>query len=357
MQFGVVFPSRIDNWQHVRRAEELGYSHAWFYDSQMIYSDVYMTMALAAEHTSRIVLGTGVAVPGGRSAPVTAAAIATLNQMAPGRVILGLSSGHTARRTMGLPPVRHRELRETVHVCRALLDGKATRHEQDGQTRTIRFLHPEGGYINLRDRIPIWVGAGGPLSLKLAGRAADGVIMFGWNRVPGLPDTLAAVRAAASAAGRDPAAIDSVLFVGVCVLRPGERHDSERVRRAVGPFVTSPLHAMADIGRDPATVPGPLGEVYRKYLDRVAGLDLPPEERYLELHTGHLVFLRPWEEDLLTPEVLRTYALVGTPDEIAAQVRRVREMGLGQLAVQPVPGDEGVIEDFWQAAAPHAEIA
>ncbi|HZO83304.1 MAG TPA: LLM class flavin-dependent oxidoreductase, partial [Candidatus Binataceae bacterium] len=98
MEFAIAYPARPDAWKDLVVAEDHGFTHAWFYDSQMIYSDVYMTMALAAEHTSRIVLGTGVAVPGGRSAPVTAAAIATLNQMAPGRVILGLSSGHTARR-------------------------------------------------------------------------------------------------------------------------------------------------------------------------------------------------------------------------------------------------------------------
>ena len=54
MDYGLGFPSYIDAWREVQAAEEAGFTHAWFYDSQLIYSDVYATMALAAQHTSRI---------------------------------------------------------------------------------------------------------------------------------------------------------------------------------------------------------------------------------------------------------------------------------------------------------------
>ena len=69
MDFGVTFPSRVGDFELVELAERLGYRQAWFYDSQMIYSDVYATMALAAFKTSKIRLGTGVAVPTTRMAP------------------------------------------------------------------------------------------------------------------------------------------------------------------------------------------------------------------------------------------------------------------------------------------------
>ena len=69
MEFGVAYPARLDAWKDLIRAEELGFSYAWFYDSQMLYSDVYACLALAAEHTKTIKLGTGVAIPSSRLAP------------------------------------------------------------------------------------------------------------------------------------------------------------------------------------------------------------------------------------------------------------------------------------------------
>ncbi|MBK32314.1 MAG: LLM class F420-dependent oxidoreductase, partial [Chloroflexi bacterium] len=54
MDYGIGIPSYIDAWREVQAAEEAGFSHAWFYDSQLIYSDVWATMALAAEKTSKI---------------------------------------------------------------------------------------------------------------------------------------------------------------------------------------------------------------------------------------------------------------------------------------------------------------
>ena len=61
MDIGICVASHIGDIDYVVRAEELGYSHAWFADSQMIWSDCYASLALAADRTSRIRLGTGVA--------------------------------------------------------------------------------------------------------------------------------------------------------------------------------------------------------------------------------------------------------------------------------------------------------
>jgi len=105
MDIGIAFPSYIDAWREVQAAEAAGFTHAWFFDSQLIYSDVYATMALAAQHTSRIRLGTLVAIPTNRIAPVTASAIATINKLAPGRVTLAMGTGYTGRNTMGLNSV------------------------------------------------------------------------------------------------------------------------------------------------------------------------------------------------------------------------------------------------------------
>ena len=76
MEFAIAYAARPDAWKDVVVAEDNGFTHCWFYDSQMIYSDVYVCMALAAERTKKIKLATGVAIPSNRIAPVTAHSIA-----------------------------------------------------------------------------------------------------------------------------------------------------------------------------------------------------------------------------------------------------------------------------------------
>ena len=100
MKFGAMVATRIADWQLLKFVEELGYDTGWVPDSQMIWSDCYAVLALAAANTSRIRLGTGVAIAGTRIAPVTAHSIASINQIAPGRVFLGIGTGHTAMRVM-----------------------------------------------------------------------------------------------------------------------------------------------------------------------------------------------------------------------------------------------------------------
>jgi alkanesulfonate monooxygenase SsuD/methylene tetrahydromethanopterin reductase-like flavin-dependent oxidoreductase (luciferase family) len=112
MDFGVTFPSKISDYNLVMLAEEVGFQQAWFFDSQMIYSDVYATMALAAHTTKKIRLATGVAVPSTRMAPVIAHSIATIAQIAPGRVELGVGNGNTARLTMGLKPLPLKKMKK-----------------------------------------------------------------------------------------------------------------------------------------------------------------------------------------------------------------------------------------------------
>src|SRR6516164_8306617 len=72
MKFGAMVVPRASDWRLVVELEQMGYDSAWLPDSQMIYSDIYAVMALAAAHTSRIRLGPGVAIASTRLAPVTA---------------------------------------------------------------------------------------------------------------------------------------------------------------------------------------------------------------------------------------------------------------------------------------------
>ena len=106
MRFAIAVATDAESWRVVRRAEELGFTRAWFYDTQMLSADPFVAMAAAALKTTRIRLGTGVLVPSNRIAPVAANAFASLNKLAPARIDFGVGTGFTARRAMGLGAVR-----------------------------------------------------------------------------------------------------------------------------------------------------------------------------------------------------------------------------------------------------------
>ena len=149
MKFGGMVTTRIDEWEILQFLEKLGYSSGLVPDSQMIWSDCYATLSLAALHTSRISLGTGVSIAGTRFAPVTAHSIASINKIAPGRVFLGIGTGHTAMRIMGQEPVSPTYFREYLRVVRGLLQGKEVEYGIEDEQRPIRFLDPELGCIDI----------------------------------------------------------------------------------------------------------------------------------------------------------------------------------------------------------------
>ena len=170
MQFGIAIPTAANSWRLVRRAEELGFSHAWFFDTQMLNADPFVAMAAAAMKTTRIKLGTGVLIPSNRIAPVAANALASLNKLAPGRIAFGISTGFTGRRTMGLGAVKLADMEEYIRIIQALWRGETVEMELEGKRRPIRMLNPELGLINMHDPIPLFIAASGPRARKLTAK-------------------------------------------------------------------------------------------------------------------------------------------------------------------------------------------
>ena len=202
MDFGVIFLSHIESYKEAAFAESKGFTHAWFGDSQMVWADVYQCMALCATKTATIKLGTNVTNPSSRIAPVTACNFATLNVLAPGRVIMGIGTGNTARRTLGMPAAKLAELRTHVDVCRGLLSGKTVPYQEGERRRMIKFLNPDSEFINLKNPIPVYVAGSGPKTLELAGEIGDGVILFGTVGDSLLGYTLSHIRRGAERAGK-----------------------------------------------------------------------------------------------------------------------------------------------------------
>lgn len=195
----------------VRRAEALGWDAALQPDSQLRRRDTYVLLAAAARSTERITLGPLLANPVNRHPTVTASSIATVDELAPGRVILGWGVGDTAVRLAGLKPARVAELEASTRLMRALLDGEGV---EVGAVKPARLPHHRP--------VPIWIAAGGPRTLRMAGRIADGVFIRVGTHPANIRVAIEQIRAGAAEAGRGPDAVRvGVVFHTVLVDDPG----------------------------------------------------------------------------------------------------------------------------------------
>ena len=178
MDFGIALATTTESWRAVKRAEALGFTHAWFYDTQLLNPDVFVGMALAARETRRIRLGTGVLIPSNRIAPVAANGLATLAKLAPGRIDFGVGTGFTARRTMGQGAIKLGEMERYVKVVQAMLRGDTVECQLDDGPHKVRFLNPDAGLIDLSHPIPLHVSAFGPKARALTAKLGAGWMMF-----------------------------------------------------------------------------------------------------------------------------------------------------------------------------------
>jgi len=339
MKFGITVDTKIDRWDLIRYAEELGFDRAWVPDSQMIWSDCYATLALAAANTSKIEIGTGVSIPGTRIAPVTAHSIGTINQLAPGRTFLGIGTGHTAMRVMGQDPMPVKEFREYLRIVRALLNGEAVDYTFRGRTTEIQFIHRDRYYLNLDNHIPIFVAANGPKACEATGAYGDGWITVG-REPESVKSRLEQIHAGAQAVGRtiDDTFQTSVLTTG-CVLRPGEKLSDERVINEVGNMVSAELHFYYEIwkkaGEPDAMIPPHFANVWERYIDRVNNFSLPENAKFRQIHDGHCTYLQLGEREFITPDAIKASCLVGSPEEIIEQLQEMEKSGLKELNLLP----------------------
>ena len=332
MDIGVCVASHIGDVDYIVRAEELGYSHAWCADSQMLWSDCYAVLALAADRTDRIQLGTGVAVTGTRPAPVNAAGIATINAIAPGRTFFGVGAGNTAMRVMGAPPHRIREYDAYLGEIAPLLRGEEAMHE--GQP--IRHIMPDRGFVNFADPIPLYVSGFGPKSLGLAGRHGDGAVIAMAAHPAAMASVWHMIEEGAREVGRE---IDRDEFyltalTTVVVLADGEAVDSDRVKSQCGAMAMASVHYAYDQWRNFGfQPPGALQGIWDEYCALLE--QTPAERRHQRIHAGHNCWVLEEEERFLTPEVLQASALIGSGAELREQLAGLAALGLDQIMVLP----------------------
>ena len=330
MKFGFTVMADIDEIGFFSHAEALGYDSVWVTDSQMLFSDCYAVLALAARQTSRLHIGPGTAICGTRIPPVQVAAMATLNRLAPGRVFLGIGTGHTAMRSMGQRPMKMADFAEYLRVLSALLRGEVVNYRFNGVTRPIGMLMHEFKYMNLEPRIPLYVSGFGPRAMGLAGEFGDGLVFAIPPRGVPVAEALGHARQGASRVDRDLAGFYSAALTSVAVLQPGEAVDSDRIKAALGPNVMASVgYFYDDVRRGRIDPPPFLARIWQRYCALVG--QTPPEHRHFRTHEFHYTKLHPGEAELIDAQLIRDTCLVGTPDELIARIRELERDGLQEL--------------------------
>ena len=349
MDFGIALPTAADNWKVVKEAEELGFTHAWFYDTQMLSADCFVAMGAAAVHTNKIRLGSGVLVPSNRIAPVTANALATLNSLAPGRIDFGVGTGFTARRAMGFGAIKVKDMETYVQQVYGLLRGETVDFEMEGQKKKIRFLNPELPLFNTKDPIALHFSAFGPRTRGLTAKLKAGWIDFVGKVENGIHE-VEAMRAAWKEAGHAMGDLQATAFALGCVLADGEPADSPRAMAQAGPRAAVMLHRAADealAGLKPGVAMLRTPEI-DGYIELMRSQ--PGDARYLENHRGHLMFVKDEERKFVTAKMIVETSFTASASEIRTRIEALRGAGYTQFTIQLVPGQEAALADWARIA-------
>ena len=328
MKFGIRV-SQINEVDLAVRVESRGYDFCWVWDSPMIRSNVWATLALIADRTHHISLGPGVAIPALSVAPVTANAIATINALALGRTFLGLGTGNTGMRAMGQSPMCIADFETNIRVIRGLLSGQSVAYEANSLSEEIAFQSLELGHINIDDPIPLHIGGFGPRAQALAGKYGEGLIT-GIPRGGTISEALANVKTGADGAGRSMESFETYALVNLMLLRPGETQTSQRVLDEVGSSIMANIHFMYDRYRETGAQPPDYAtSIWEEYVAFRTERDAT--RSFTQAHHSHYGHLDPDEARFLTPEIIRAFCIAGSPDEIVEQLGELETQGLAGI--------------------------
>lgn len=180
----------------VLRAEHLGWDCAFLPDSQLSSRDTYVLLAAAAQATKTITLGTLLVNPVNRHPSVTASSISTVAELAPGRTVLAMGAGDTSVRLVGLKPAKIKELESSVNLIKSLLNGE-----------DVEVGSALPAYLEFAQQVPVWIAAGGPKTLEMAGACADGVFIRVGTDVKNIELSVNKIREGAEKAGKNPSSV------------------------------------------------------------------------------------------------------------------------------------------------------
>ena len=332
MDFGITLkldmaPARVV--ALTKQAEEAGFSYGWVFDSHVLWLEPYPLLALMAQATQHMRLGTCVTNPATRDPSVTASALATLNILSGGRMVLGIGRGDSARRVLGKKPTTLATLEQAVHMIHDLAEGRPTSYE--GEQIQMPWV-PEGAHL------PIWIAGYGPKALHMTGRIADGVILQFAD-----PDLIAwclgFLHEGARQAGRDPKEIKVMAAAPVWV-----SDDLPKCRDQVRWF--------------PALVSNHVVDLINRY-----GADqLPPALTRYVRHRGeydyqHHAKVGSSNSEFVSDDIVDRFCIVGSVEEHHRRLRELADVGVDQFNIYLMSGEEeACLEVYGREILPYTNV-
>lgn len=313
-----------DGIRYVRRAEAAGFETVWQAESRLV-REATVPMAAFAASTERIKIGSGVVNTWTRNTGLLASTFVTLDDLAPGRVILGVGAwwdplaskvGITRRKPLLC-------MQETVEACRALFGLEEVTYHGD-------FVNLDGvridvvhGDTSARD-IPIYIGATGPKMLELSGAIADGVVLNYMVSPLYNDQAMERIATGAAAAGRDLDDIDRPQLV-VCSLDKDRGKALDNARLLLTQYLGQQPHIMKASGVD------------QSLIDEVnAIVDWPATGDQIEKAAA-----------LVPDEVVQSVSASGTAEECRAKVDEYLAHGATCPILYPLGDDvELMIDTF-----------
>ena len=281
----------------IAHADELGFGGAWVADSQSVFRDAFMALALFADRTTHMQLGTAVTNPITRHPAVLANSFATLHEYSGGRAVLGIGVGDSSINTLGYKPARLKRLEEIIRVVRQLMAGENVNF--DGQD--IEVSWPPC-------KVPVVIACSGPKSLQMAGRIADGA-MFQVGADPALVRYAQKnIEIGAREADRDMSEIKLYQRLAFAV-----SDDREQVRKEARGYAS--VAALTVYGAVPKDdIPSAL---YEDLAVMRAGYDY---QQHGNMDAN--------QASLITDRILDAVAIAGTPDEAVPRLTELVDLGI-----------------------------
>lgn len=294
-----------------RMAEAYGLDCLWLLDSHLVMKDVYVSMTLAALATRTLKFGTGVTTPLNRHPTATATAISAVSEVSGGRVTLGIGTGDSAVKPLGIQPATSTEMERIVVELRKLLRGEEAVFSET-QPKPLRLGAARGD-------VPVFLGAGGPKMLRVGGRVADGVIVMGPNRPEWLRAQIATIAEGARETGRSR----KDLFIDVW-LTMSINEDRRQALEDVKPWVAAHARRLNRLGQLPDWA-----APYRKELEEASRqYDF---SHHLSRHAGH----RQTVSDGLAAAV----AVPGTLEECRDRIAEIAREDVDRITMTLLAGD------------------
>ena len=332
MKFGVtILPENLAKLPaRARLAEEVGFDYLGIGESQSLFREAYVSLAVVAQATQRARIGPTVSNPLTRHPAVTASAIASINDLSGGRAFLGIGTGDSAVLNLGLRPARLAQVKEYMDAVRALLSGQTYQYRQ-------RSIHV--GWS--RTVVPFLMSAEGPRTLAMAGAEADAVLVHTGLTSEVLRDSVARIREGERAAGKPEGSTEVWAFAKCNVAGRREEAIGE-IKMALAASGHHAFRFTLEGKHVPEELIEPIATLQREYV--------PAQHEQLG-QTRNAVLS---DELGLTDYLAERFAVAGTPAECREKTKTIEQAGVGVLFITAIgPNPEEIIKRFGEEVIAH----